>query len=150
MNQFVNELEDGKFDSSFNENEPEPSSPVKEGSSVPENGAADDTVNNEEEFGMGLEGEEEAADNAGDIKTDANGKSTFDAKRPGKDEVSVMPEGNQVMIRTIPPDIGRMKLETVSSGFVHTRITANNVIRVGYQRHARLRLSRTGRSYAKA
>ncbi|KAH8094761.1 hypothetical protein DFH11DRAFT_1555368 [Phellopilus nigrolimitatus] len=122
MNQFVNELEDGKFDSSFNENEPEPSSPVKEGSSVPENGAADDTVKNEEEFGMGLEGEEEAADNAGDIKTDANGKSTFDAKRPGKDEVSVMPEGNQVMIRTIPPDIGRMKLETAIKdmpGFVY-------------------------------
>jgi hypothetical protein len=26
----------------------------------------------------------------------------------------VMPEGNQVMIRTIPPDIGRVKLEDVS------------------------------------
>jgi hypothetical protein len=26
-----------------------------------------------------------------------------------------MPEGNEVMIRTIPPDIGRVKLEDVSS-----------------------------------
>lgn len=29
------------------------------------------------------------------------------------DEVSVEPEGNQVLIRTLPPDIGRVKLERV-------------------------------------
>ncbi|KAF9520769.1 hypothetical protein BS47DRAFT_1370307 [Hydnum rufescens UP504] len=38
------------------------------------------------------------------------------------DEVSVLPEGNQVLIRTIPPDIGRVKLERIcriAPGFVH-------------------------------
>ncbi|KAI5122188.1 hypothetical protein M0805_007085 [Coniferiporia weirii] len=131
MNQFVNDLEDGKFDKTLNESEPESSEPIKEeGLAAPESGAVDDSgsvkqedvVKNEDEFGMGMEGEEEAADNAGDIKADANGKASLDAKRPGKDEISVMPEGNQVMIRTIPPDIGRVKLEAAIkdiAGFVY-------------------------------
>ncbi len=49
-------------------------------------------------------------------KLDANGKSVENGKRDNRDrgeEVSVAPEGHQVMIRTIPPDIGRVKLETV-------------------------------------
>lgn len=67
----------------------------------------------EDDFGLTMDGEEEAADN-GDIKMDMNGKGAFDGKRTLRsDEVSVMPEGNQVMIRTIPPDIGRVKLENV-------------------------------------
>ncbi|KAK7061319.1 hypothetical protein R3P38DRAFT_2828809 [Favolaschia claudopus] len=60
-------------------------------------------------------------------RLDANGKNASNAannKRSSDrgDEVSVMPEGNQVMIRTIPPDIGRMKLEDACSkvpGFVY-------------------------------
>ena len=49
-------------------------------------------------------------------KLDANGKSLENGKRDNRDrgeEVSVAPEGHQIMIRTIPPDIGRVKLETV-------------------------------------
>jgi hypothetical protein len=49
-------------------------------------------------------------------KLDANGKGTENGRKDNRDrgeEVSVAPEGHQVMIRTIPPDIGRVKLETV-------------------------------------
>jgi uncharacterized protein YuzE len=49
-------------------------------------------------------------------KLDANGKGTESGRKDSRDrgeEVSVAPEGHQVMIRTIPPDIGRVKLETV-------------------------------------
>ena len=49
-------------------------------------------------------------------KLDANGKGPESGRRDSRDrgeEVSVAPEGHQVMIRTIPPDIGRVKLETV-------------------------------------
>ena len=55
------------------------------------------------------------AEDEGD-KLDANGKGVENGKRDNRDrgeEVSVSPEGHQVMIRTIPPDIGRVKLETV-------------------------------------
>ena len=120
MAQFLNDLENGKFDREGDANEAEGhdrerESP-KEGSTAPEGRAADEPespTKPEEDFGTGLENEEEAADNAGDVKNDANGKASYDSK-PEKDEVSVLPEGNQVMIRTIPPDIGRVKLETVS------------------------------------
>ena len=36
-----------------------------------------------------------------------------------EDEVMVEPDGNQVLIRTIPPDIGRVKLEKVTSLHEH-------------------------------
>ncbi|KAF8505469.1 hypothetical protein F5888DRAFT_1604781 [Russula emetica] len=60
-------------------------------------------------------------------KLDANGKSLENGKRDNRDrgeEVSVAPEGHQIMIRTIPPDIGRVKLETVGAldtvpGFIY-------------------------------
>jgi len=34
-------------------------------------------------------------------------------KPPKEDDVLVAPEGNQISIRTIPPDIGRQKIEEV-------------------------------------
>lgn len=37
------------------------------------------------------------------------------------DEITVEPEGNQVLIRTIPPDIGRVKLEKVKYGSLKAR-----------------------------
>ncbi|KAH9045722.1 hypothetical protein EDB85DRAFT_1908092 [Lactarius pseudohatsudake] len=58
-------------------------------------------------------------------KLDANGKGIENGKRDNRDrgeEVSVAPEGHQVMIRTIPPDIGRVKLETALDtipGFIY-------------------------------
>lgn len=119
MSQFVSDLEDGKYDKESSD-EPGSTESLKEGSVAPESGVAEETENAakpEEDFGMGLEGEEEAADNAGDVKTDTNGKASYESKLSEKDEVSVMPEGEQVMIRTIPPDIGRVKLEAVSTLF---------------------------------
>lgn len=126
MNQFLNELEDGKFDPITGTNENETDAPVKENDgSLAENGSAakqeDASPAKEDDFGMGLDGDEEAADNAVDLRGETNGKviSEPDGRRAtsivSKDEVSVEPEGNQVMIRTIPPDIGRMKLEAVSA-----------------------------------
>lgn len=115
MNQFINDLDEGKFDVNSSESEP-PSSPMKEdmdtGASGDLTSKQDDQPKNDDEFGMGMDNEE-AADNAGDLKSELNGRA-YDTKLPGKDEVAVLPEGNQIMIRTIPPDIGRVKLEKVS------------------------------------
>ncbi|KAG8963969.1 hypothetical protein FRC03_002400 [Tulasnella sp. 419] len=59
------------------------------------------------------------------------------------EEVSVMPEGNQIMIRTIPPDIGRAKIEEVISdlpGFMYLALgdpmQKRNYYRCGWIRFA--------------
>lgn len=117
MNLFLNELEEGKFDHCSSELEQDTSSQAKvEGQSAENNGIdePEQQNKNEDEFGLGIEAEDENAENTGDVKNDTNGKSSYEAKQSGADEVSVEPEGNQVMIRTIPPDIGRAKLEAVS------------------------------------
>lgn len=130
---FLLDLEAGKFDPDITEldPEPEPTSPVKD---VPANGES--SVNGGELAAVGPATEDAKIANAGDDemqfnvepedetgdqeagRADANGKTSFDARRskPGE-ETSVLPEGNQVMIRTIPPDIGRVKLEDVSIAF---------------------------------
>ncbi len=47
-------------------------------------------------------------------KLEADPRTPVESKRTHREEnVSVLPEGNEVMIRTIPPDIGRVKLEEV-------------------------------------
>lgn len=123
MNLFLNELEDGKFDHC--ELEQEITSQVKAENTSAENTGLDEPEQqhkNEDKFGMGMEAEDDNAENAGDVKNDANGKSSYETKQAGADEVSVEPEGNQIMIRTIPPDIGRVKLEAVIKdipGFVY-------------------------------
>ncbi|KAF8307293.1 hypothetical protein DL93DRAFT_2143326 [Clavulina sp. PMI_390] len=53
-----------------------------------------------------------------------NGDQRNNGMKPAEkeEEVTVEPEGNQVLIRTIPPDIGRVKLEKICrnvNGFVH-------------------------------
>lgn len=124
INQFLNDLEEGKYDPNYSEPEAEPTSPIspskenKEDATAEENGVNNteavksDEKKEDEEFGM--DADEEAADNDTN-KPDANGKGLYDGKRvPRSDEVAVYPDGNQVMIRTIPPDIGRVKLESVS------------------------------------
>lgn len=110
INQFVTDLENGTFDTS-NTGEPEASEATKDVPDVPADGAdvADTSVRNDDEFGMGPDGEDEAQGNAGETKADGN-----PPPRESRNEFSVLPEGNQVMIRTIPPDIGRVKLENVS------------------------------------
>lgn len=126
MDNFLTDLDTGKFDPDFHEPEPEAASPVKESTANGDsalNGTdtsaqADEDVkptgNGEDDMQFNVEAEDEAGDqDAG--RTDTNGRSGFDNKRNNRgEEISVQPEGNQVMIRTIPPDIGRVKLEEVS------------------------------------
>ena len=103
--------------------EPEPFSPVKETKedvAPTENGNVDpDASMKKDEDDFAPDAEDEANDNDQDVnKTEVNGKSVFERKNsPRAEEVSVEPEGNQVMIRTIPPDIGRVKLESVRFHF---------------------------------
>lgn len=121
LDSFLHELDLGKFDPDHNEPELEPSSPVKDNVTNGEGVAADATVavragtgeepkanGGDDEMQFNIEADEEAGG------PETNGKSTADNKRPNRgEEISVPPEGNQVMIRTIPPDIGRVKLEEV-------------------------------------
>lgn len=120
---FLNDLETGKYDS--NEPEDEPASPIKEtngtspadteANNLGPSGAEDVKPAGDEEM-QNADGEDEAGDNdAGRHETNGKGGSR-DANKPNNrgEEISVMPEGNQVMIRTIPPDIGRLRLEEVS------------------------------------
>jgi len=66
----------------------------------------------EDDMQFGLDGEE---DHDHENKIELTSKSAIDAKASSRnDEISVMPEGNEILIRTIPPDIGRVKLEEVS------------------------------------
>jgi len=131
---FLLDVEAGKFDPDFNEPAPEaePPSPVKENPTNGEsaiilesngNGAAALTEEpkaggGDDEMQFNMDPEEEGGDNAGDndiSRVEANGKSSGKNERFTRgEEISVPPEGNQVMIRTIPPDIGRVKLEDVS------------------------------------
>lgn len=122
------DLETGKFDPDFNEPDPEGSSSVKESNTNGDsamNGAETSTIaadeeskpngNGDDEMQFNVEVEDENGDqDAG--RMDSNGRAGSDPKRLNRgEEISVQPEGNQVMIRTIPPDIGRLKLEEVST-----------------------------------
>ncbi|KAJ7727954.1 hypothetical protein B0H16DRAFT_1383253 [Mycena metata] len=166
INTFLLDLESGKFDPDLNE--PEPESPVKENGSVT-NGSGEsaapapavDSVANpngnaapiseepkanadddEMQFNMNVEEDPTEADAP---RADANGKgagsNTNKRSADRGDEVSVMPEGNQVMIRTIPPDIGRVKLEDACSkvpGFIYIALgdplQKRNYYRAGWLR----------------
>jgi hypothetical protein len=119
---FLDDLESGVFDPGFNE--PSEQEPVKE---APFNGVSSENIDvgpadaedikppttGDDEMPT-VDAEEEAGENdAGRAET--NGRGNRDSKPNNRgEEVSVTPEGNQVMIRTIPPDIGRFRLEEVS------------------------------------
>lgn len=119
MNTFLENLDGGLFDPQSG-NLYQPSSPAKQyvtlkkeedQEALPDHDGlapVDESMKVDEDVIVDVEEE-------GD-KLDANGKSVENGKRDNRDrgeEVSVAPEGHQVMIRTIPPDIGRVKLETV-------------------------------------
>ncbi|KAF7776437.1 hypothetical protein Agabi119p4_4830 [Agaricus bisporus var. burnettii] len=131
INTFLDDLESGKFDPDLNESEPEPPSPsAKDSSVVNENtteingSVAEDSKpsGGDDEMQFTVEADEEAAE-LDTNRPEANGRHLSDNKRNNRgEELSVLPEGNQVMIRTIPPDIGRVKLEETCTripGFVH-------------------------------
>ncbi|OCH86215.1 hypothetical protein OBBRIDRAFT_783552 [Obba rivulosa] len=129
MDAFLLDLEAGKFDPDFHEPEPEPTSPAKENISNGEaaaNGtdatvaqpAAEETkptANGDDEMQFNPEAEDEGGDHDTN-RGDANGRAAQNLRQNNRgEEISVQPEGNQVMIRTIPPDIGRVKLEDALS-----------------------------------
>ncbi|KAH7930063.1 hypothetical protein BV22DRAFT_1055685 [Leucogyrophana mollusca] len=124
MNAFLDDLESGKFDPDLNEPEVEAPSPVKENSggdivpidatgvSVP---AEESKNGGEDDMQFNLDAEDDAGEHEA-TKAETNGKASYDNRRNNRgEEISVPPEGNQVMIRTIPPDIGRLKLEDACS-----------------------------------
>lgn len=134
QNAFLHDLESGKFDPDMNESEPEPTSPIKESvsngevSSKETNGNAVEDSKGDEDIQFNVDGDDEGGDN--DANRDANGKSGNDNKRSNRaEEMSAMPEGNQVMIRTIPPDIGRVKLEEVQRFITRVKLEAEHTKR---------------------
>ena len=125
LNTFLDDVESGKFDHDVDENDVEATPPTKESTGA--EGAPDansDTapipleeikpvIGGDDDMQFNADVDEESGDHD-TLRTEANGKSSFDNRRNTRgEEVSVPPEGNQVMIRTIPPDIGRVKLEEV-------------------------------------
>lgn len=136
LNAFLFDLESGRFDPDLREPAPadSPSSPTKETATVkkdeivpkkedkegikaedgdsdmaPPVNTADESMKMDEEANLGNDDEGDENDGG-----KANGRGRQDGKdRNRGEEISVLSEGNQVMIRTIPPDIGRVKLETV-------------------------------------
>ena len=106
--QFLKDLEDGKYD-------PKPEAE----SSVKEDLLAEDeklTVNPEDMEAVDEDVPENVPENGPDspTKSESNGKALTQVGRQSRDDdVLVAPEGNQMAIRTIPPDIGRQKIEEV-------------------------------------
>ncbi|GLB33267.1 putative protein with domain of unknown function (DUF3546) [Lyophyllum shimeji] len=150
LDAFLLDLEAGKFDPDLREPEVELPSPTKEhvvngetSVAVETNGAlAEETKHGgpEDDMQFNIEHDDEAGDNE-PSRADANGKSFIDKRSNRGEEMSVPPEGNQVMIRTIPPDIGRVKLEEACGsipGFVYLALgdplQKRNYYRAGWLR----------------
>jgi hypothetical protein len=122
LNIFLENLDAGLFDPQAG-NLYQSSSPAKQSVTLKKEEAKDDQETLPDHDGLAPVDESMKVDEDvvveveedGD-KLDANGKGTENGRKDNRDrgeEVSVAPEGHQVMIRTIPPDIGRVKLETV-------------------------------------
>lgn len=119
INAFISDLEQGRYD---------PGQGDAESDGVPKDPASNGAFGENADSAIGPAGAEDAP-NAGDDeipgeeedggeneggKSTVNGRSSKNNKGDNRgEEFSVMHEGNQVMIRTIPPDIGRLKLEEV-------------------------------------
>lgn len=134
---FLVDLENGKFDPDLNEPETESTASVKEIANTQSvSGDANGTshsatteetkpVAGDDDMQFNIDADDDAADNDAN-RQDANGKVSQDPRRANRgEEVSVLPDGNQVMIRTIPPDIGRVKLEEVSVSMIIVRPVFN-------------------------
>ena len=119
INAFISDLEQGMHDPGHGDAESDAVSkePASNGAfgenadSAMGPAGADDVPNPADDE---IPGDEEDGNENEPGKSTANGKSSKGNKGDNRgEEYSVMPEGNQVMIRTIPPDIGRLKLEEV-------------------------------------
>jgi hypothetical protein len=106
---FVQELEEGKYDP-VAEDPAAVTAEAKSATSPQVEGTGDTTNDNEMDFDNDNEEEGNPKQTAEAIE---NGKFK-EGPQGGRDvECSMETEGNQVMIRTLPPDIGRVKLEQV-------------------------------------
>jgi hypothetical protein len=134
LNIFLESLDAGVFDPQSG-NLYQPSSPAKPSVTLKKEEAKDDQETLPDHDGLvpvdeSMKVDEDViveVEEEGD-KLDANGKGVENGKRDSRDrgeEVSVAPEGHQVMIRTIPPDIGRVKLETVGVRILYRRSQDN-------------------------
>ncbi|KAF8164885.1 hypothetical protein B0H34DRAFT_687006 [Crassisporium funariophilum] len=152
LNTFLHDLESGILDPDLNETtEAEPTSPVKEngnGEAAPDANATSaateeskPTTGGDDDMQFNAEADDEPGDHDAN-RAETNGRSNVDNKRnPRGEEVSAAPEGNQVMIRTIPPDIGRVKLEEACSripGYIYLALgdplQKRNYYRAGWLR----------------
>ncbi|KAI5825500.1 hypothetical protein K523DRAFT_365639 [Schizophyllum commune Tattone D] len=105
---FLDDLDAGEYDPETKE--PEPTSPTtKESVNGDAESKAKPEANGEEDSQFPMDTEEDAGEDAN--RNNANGQSDAGKRPDQRDELEVPIEGNQVMIRTIPPDIGRTKLE---------------------------------------
>jgi hypothetical protein len=106
---FLQDLETGKFDPDLHE-------PEEGVAKETTNGDVPKDVNGTEEPKTTVEDEiQDADEDTQESKPETNGKTSPEKRQKSQpEEASVEPEGNQVMIRTIPPDIGRLKLEEAS------------------------------------
>ncbi|KAI6122847.1 hypothetical protein EDD17DRAFT_1802943, partial [Pisolithus thermaeus] len=114
LDAFLHDLEAGKYDPDLNESESElPVTKESNTSGGPGDGTAPEDAKNaaDDDMQFNMDAEEDGADHE-PSRAEVNGRVFVDNKRGNRgEEISVLPEGNQVMIRTIPPDIGRFKLE---------------------------------------
>ncbi|KAF9224365.1 hypothetical protein BS17DRAFT_702828 [Gyrodon lividus] len=126
LNTFLQDLELGKFDPDLNDPESGSNAQTKDSTTsgdAGENMAPSEEAKNvaDDDMQFNMDAEEDAGDH--EASRVENGRAAFDNKRNNRgEEISVPPEGNQVMIRTIPPDIGRLKLEEACSkvpGFMY-------------------------------
>jgi len=145
LNNFLHDVETGTFDPDLHEPEAESSSPVKENGSgeypSERNALGEDATKSAAHPDDDMQFTAEPEEDGGD----PNGKMSSDSKRIRSDEYSVPTEGNQVMIRTIPPDIGRVKLEEVlrSNSFLPS-FRALFILLQGLFQNARINLYRPG------
>ncbi|TFK99084.1 hypothetical protein BDV98DRAFT_532986 [Pterulicium gracile] len=145
LDKFLLDLESGAFDPDINEpTEEEPASPMKE-QQEGANGLAEDVKREDDDDAFDFGHEDEGGNNDSG-KQDTQDRNRAEAAKRGRErgeEVSVEPEGNTVMIRTIPPDIGRVKLEAACSsvpGFMYLALgdplQKRNFYRAGWIRLA--------------
>ncbi|KAF5372018.1 hypothetical protein D9615_008095 [Tricholomella constricta] len=149
LDAFLVDLDSGKYDPDLHESELESPSPIKEhavngeSATTEANGATGEEAKSggaDDDMQFNVDADDEPGDNE-PSRADTNGRGAFDKRSNRGEEVSVAPEGNQVMIRTIPPDIGRAKLEEACGkipGFIYLALgdplQKRNYYRAGWLR----------------
>ena len=110
--QFLKDLEEGKYDPHTKEQ--------TDAAKTAEESEGEKQAGEEAAVATGGDDAEAADEDVNMESKDNNGKQQQqNGKQRKEDDVLVAPEGNQIAIRTIPPDIGRQKIELVGCCFLH-------------------------------